>query len=299
MLFNDICGNLYVIYGIGSEILYIDPKYFNTNTVHRNIISPNTNQNESILSCGFLTKNKNYKQTSFLYEYYVGFYVLSGTGMYIDNKGKKYKLFPGSFVQRFPGQEHSTFVDEDSNWLEFFIDFGRSSFQNMVDIGIFDNENPVLYIGESQMVFTELNNYLENLRLSKDDDLPYMLLEAERILCSINQMSRNYKNDNTTFTSKACKKIKDNVSVGTNIKDIAESLGFGYESFRKKFTKEVGLSPCEYMLTERINLAKTMLLDQGMPIKNVAITLGYTDVFAFINQFKKHTGITPGEFIRR
>ncbi|MBE6542452.1 MAG: helix-turn-helix transcriptional regulator [Ruminococcaceae bacterium] len=40
-----------------------------------------------------------------------------------------------------------------------------------------------------------------------------------------------------------------------------------------------------------------MLLDKKKPIKAVADELGYCDTYAFCKQFKKHAGISPGQFV--
>lgn len=284
---------------MGCVVLFIDPKYFKTNTVHRNILGTNVNQNDGILSCGFLVKNKDYNQTAFLLDYYVGLYVLNGTGTYVDENGKKYKLYPGCFMQRFPEQLHSHFIDYDSNWLEFYICIGKTVFESMSQLNIFNPENPVFFIGESQKLINDIIAYMERLRIAEIDELPDLLFETQRIIYHTHQKGKHMNDSHTPLISLACKKIRENLSVGTSIKDIAQSLGMGYESFRKKFTKTIGLSPGEFMIIERINAAKIKLLDDNMSIKEVALSFDYADISAFVTQFKKYTGITPGKFIKR
>ena len=300
MNFNDFSGIIYVLFGMGGAELYIDKKYYKTCTVHRNIVALNTSPNESILSCGFVVKNKNFgNHKDCIFNYYGGFYVISGIGTYVDSNGDEYKLYPGCFVQRIPGRVHSSYVDEDCNWLEVFVCFGKTVFEKMAELGIFNNTTPVLYIGESQRLLSELINYMEDLKNAQNDDLPFMLLEAQKILYNINLMYLS--NNNIDFQAKislSCKRIREDIREKINMKKIASEIGLGYESFRKQFKITIGISPTKYLITERINMAKIMLLDEDISIKKVAATLQYFDEFAFIKQFKKYAGMTPGEFIK-
>lgn len=44
--------------------------------------------------------------------------------------------------------------------------------------------------------------------------------------------------------------------------------------------------------------AKMMLLS-GLPIKHVAVSLGYGDIYSFTKQFTKSEGVSPGRYIRK
>ena len=82
-----------------------------------------------ILACGFMRKETaDRSQYHFSNEYYSCFVLLRGSGEYIAEDGTSYPLQAGSLVQRLPGVPHSTRVDPDGKWLEFFISIGKPFF---------------------------------------------------------------------------------------------------------------------------------------------------------------------------
>ena len=84
-----------------------------------------------ILACGFMRKETaDRSQYHFSNEYYSCFVLLRGSGEYIAEDGTSYPLQAGSLVQRLPGVPHSTRVDPDGKWLEFFISIGKPFFDS-------------------------------------------------------------------------------------------------------------------------------------------------------------------------
>jgi AraC-like DNA-binding protein len=58
----------------------------------------------------------------------------------------------------------------------------------------------------------------------------------------------------------------------------------------------LGISPLEFIILERIRLAKRLLKDQDMYIKNVSYEAGFDDCNYFIRTFKHYEGITPRQY---
>lgn len=68
--------------------------------------------------------------------------------------------------------------------------------------------------------------------------------------------------------------------------------------FQRTFVECVGLSPHDYQLHLRIKHSKRMLR-QGLPVADVAQTVGFVDQSHFTHSFKRLVGITPGYFARQ
>lgn len=97
-----------------------------------------------ILACGFMRKETaDRSQYHFSNEYYSCFVLLRGSGEYIAEDGTSYPLQAGSLVQRLPGVPHSTRVDPDGKWLEFFISIGKPFFDSFCPLSVLNRE-PVL-----------------------------------------------------------------------------------------------------------------------------------------------------------
>jgi len=79
---------------------------------------------------------------------------------------------------------------------------------------------------------------------------------------------------------------------------IARECGLGLRTLRRRFRELGGISLHHFVVQQRLGRARGLLSDTEMPIKAVARDLGYDDVFFFTKQFKKHWGVTPGQFRR-
>ena len=56
------------------------------------------------------------------------------------------------------------------------------------------------------------------------------------------------------------------------------------------------LTPHQYRLLRKIELAKGLLVASGESVTGIARRLGYRDAFYFCRQFKRFTGLSPGQF---
>ncbi len=92
---------------------------------------------EGVVACGFMRKRtRGRSQIDFQIGYYSGFFLLGGSGLYVMGDGREFPIRAGDFVQRLPGEMHSTYVEPDGEWLEFFVSFGRERYQVMKKLGL-------------------------------------------------------------------------------------------------------------------------------------------------------------------
>ena len=66
----------------------------------------------------------------------------------------------------------------------------------------------------------------------------------------------------------------------------------------RAFKRSVGLSPYQYVLSERISVAKELLPKRDLSIATVALMVGFSDASQLNRAFLKLTGITPTIFRR-
>lgn len=86
--------------------------------------------------------------------------------------------------------------------------------------------------------------------------------------------------------------IKKNLHLKLSVDKIAKMAYVSKSNFFKMFKQELGISPNEYILHERINRAKA-LLNQQESIKEVAYQTGFSDTNYFTRVFRQMEGITP------
>lgn len=77
---------------------------------------------------------------------------------------------------------------------------------------------------------------------------------------------------------------------------------YQYDYLRKRFKKEVGMSPKAYMAELRMKKARTLLSNsnpQELQISEIALKCGFDNPLYFSRFFKKHHGISPSEYSQR
>lgn len=89
--------------------------------------------------------------------------------------------------------------------------------------------------------------------------------------------------------------IKKNLHQKLSIDNIAKMAYVSKSNFFKMFKQELGISPNEYILQERISRAKELLIQQES-IKEVAFQTGFSDTNYFTRVFKQFEGKTPKSF---
>lgn len=90
--------------------------------------------------------------------------------------------------------------------------------------------------------------------------------------------------------------IRENITSSINLKDLSEKACMSTTSFYRYFKRELGISPIEFILNEKIKQAKKLLKNPGIQINEVCFMSGFDDCNYFIRLFKKHEGITPKQY---
>ena len=90
--------------------------------------------------------------------------------------------------------------------------------------------------------------------------------------------------------------IKSNLSEKISIESLSDKACMSKATFYRLFKRELGVSPNDFILAEKMKKAKEMLLKPGIKIAAISYELGFSDANYFIRAFKKIVGITPGAF---
>ncbi len=77
---------------------------------------------------------------------------------------------------------------------------------------------------------------------------------------------------------------------------IAEQVGLDYPYLSALFSSVEGLTVEKYIILQRIERAKELLVYDELSLGQIADQMGYSSVHHLSNQFKKVTGLTPSYF---
>lgn len=88
----------------------------------------------------------------------------------------------------------------------------------------------------------------------------------------------------------------DNISTNISIEHLTKYSRLNRMSLNRLFKTHYGISPMQYFIGLKIELAKKYLREDNYNISQISELLGYSSIHYFSLQFKKITGMSPSEY---
>ena len=137
--------------------------------------------------------------------------------------------------------------------------------------------------------------FLEKI-LSMEDMVELRLWCKSRVEQVANQIYTNRENQAGTLTKKAKKYIDENYAQPITLEDISREINVSPQYFSKLFKEETGKNFIDYLTGIRMEVAKELLSQGDLSIKEIGYRIGYNDPNYFSRIFKKTVGVTPTEY---
>lgn len=83
------------------------------------------------------------------------------------------------------------------------------------------------------------------------------------------------------------------------IQDLAETAGYSLSYYKQKFKQEMGITPSEYIMLQKMEHAKKILTETDTSITEIAFSLGFSSSNYFCAVFKKFMDCTPKDYRRK
>lgn len=121
---------------------------------------------------------------------------------------------------------------------------------------------------------------------------------TENFLLSLSDMETNveyFENNETIIYSKAINYIEENINDKIPVSKLSKECNVSMAYLKKIFSKYTGLGIHEYILKNKIMLAKQML-DSGNSVTSISQKLSFSSQNYFSSVFKRETGLSPSEY---
>lgn len=82
------------------------------------------------------------------------------------------------------------------------------------------------------------------------------------------------------------------------VAELANAANMSRASFAAQFNKVIGRTPADYLLTWRVSLTQKRLRE-GRPISIIADEVGYDSPSALARAFRRKTGVSPREWLKK
>ena len=235
----------------------------------------------------FVYKCENRRKDGFVF-------VTGGKGIF-EGRKEKIGLQKNSLLIISKGENYTiSALDDDFEYITTAFDIIPINAFNTIGLPIFMDINPHRYL---------VNQFEWMLKIWNERSPLYVLktkIQLEQIiidLFNINSKSRDYLSDENRLLP-AIDYINRFYDRDISSNELAGICKLSVSHFRRVFKEKMDLTPLKYRETVRIYWAKQLLISDFFTVSEIALKLGYYDVYHFSKDFKKYTNMSPKEYIR-
>ncbi|MGI4791342.1 MAG: AraC family transcriptional regulator [Janthinobacterium lividum] len=229
--------------------------------------------------------------------FYALIFIIDGQGTYTDANHKPTPVSAGDLFVLFPDVAHRYGPSRSSRWDEIYISFRGPIFDLWRQVGLLAPERSLFRLGETQPWVERFSHVADVPETEPSKRQIIMVGRLQAVLADIvTSQQVSVESDAFRWLTDACHLLESELAEEIDCHWVAETVGFSYDRFRKKFAKEIGMTPYQYRSSQRLGAGRKMLLETEMSLKEIAASVGFFDEFAFSNRFKQAFGLSPRAF---
>lgn len=254
-----------------------------------------------IYQCGSLPCESGHAYGPTVRDHFLIHYVHSGKGIFqVGNTTWHLKAGNGFLI--CPDVVTFYQADRDDPWHYSWIGFhGLKAEHYLKDAGL-SAEHPIFEYTEDDFIdncFQEMATayYLKKGGMVKR--LAYLYLFLHK-LTQLNTQEVYYDSSDRKelYVTLALQYIELNYSRKITVKMISDSIGLNRSYLNSVFKSSLGKTLQEYLMEFRVRKACELLANESLTIRNISLSVGYTDPLLFSKVFKSIQGVTPSEYKR-
>lgn len=226
-----------------------------------------------------------------------------GSGAYEDANGASLRLSAGAVVAVFPELAHWYGPRRRGQpWDEVYLTFEGPVFDLWRAAGLLDPRRPVAPATPPSWP-ERFRTLIDSLARPADaagrvrQVAELQSLVADLLPGDALEAGAGLPGSPSAWLTQARGLLEDGLALPADLPAVAAAVGMSYETFRKRFQREAGVSPARYRLVKRIEAAQRLLAyAPQMTNAQVAAAFGFSDEFHFSRRFREVAGVTPREY---
>jgi AraC-like DNA-binding protein len=248
---------------------------------------------------GYFASQKNHFTERKGQKDYFLLYTVKGCGS-LKYKNTKYSL-PAGTASLIYCNNYQYYKTEGDIWDYRWIHFNGSAIKIYYELINENSLNPITI--NDYNLFEQTHN--EILQTIEDNDITSKVNRALLVtklltICVDNKLNttKDINKKHKSETEKVKNYIASNYDKKISLDELCSLIYISKYHFLKIFKTHTGMTPYEYLINYRINIAKQILKNSDLPINEISLKVGFNDESSFIKQFKVATNYTPSNYRR-
>ena len=218
-------------------------------------------------------------------------YIRRGAGVFILD-GVERLIGAGNAVLFRPNKRQEYTYRKGDHAEVYWVHFGGSNTERVLnELGL--NEGTVIPLnadGELSRISAEL---IKELQLQGEG---FRMSCRSLLISLLVQLKRNSKKNTDVRIEKARAKLTVDYAEHITNEQLAEICGMSVSGFSHQFKSEIGVSPREYLLQQRLSAALFLLENTASSISDIARSVGFEDSLYFSKFFRSRIGVSPSDY---
>jgi len=203
---------------------------------------------------------------------------------------------PASSVAWIPAHSsHAYYTDSGKIWEFYWLDVSEKD--NFLFSNIF-NEDSILHLSDMKQIATEMERFLQNRMIDKQE----FLLESSRMIGNIyhSLLAENISKKRIDKRDDLINNIMHNMETyydqDLNLSELSKQYFISVPQLIRRFKAVTEMTPHAYLMAIRLQAAERYLQHTGCSIEEISRKTGFSCASNFIQQFRKHYGIPPHKY---
>jgi AraC-like DNA-binding protein len=235
--------------------------------------------------------------------------IAEGQGVFESTKIEEMPVKAGDVILLFPGLWHRYRPSKGSGWKEYWLSWNGEQLYRLMKKGLLDPNRGVLSVKSAEDIVAAFEKILNHVKAHPAENSNILSAYAMEVLTLAmdNVQTTKVPKDTAVPTEyahsvddpivfKALQIIWNHSYRDFRVDDLTKVLPVTRRTLERKFEKALGYSIGSEITRCRLERAKHLLTNTTLPIKHIALAVGYSGTDWMGKVFNRELRMTPGQY---
>ncbi|MBJ9992329.1 AraC family transcriptional regulator [Paenibacillus sp. S28] len=226
-------------------------------------------------------------------------HVVLGGGVTLAFGGRTVRLRSGDLFCLFPGLRYSYQLAESDDPLRmYWLAFQGNQAEMLVERIGFNREKPYVtdrWLPEHERTMLSIHDLLRD-KSDYDEALLQLMLYQLFVALSLqaDELSKTVKTSG--WLERSIQYMNTHYTENIAVADVAKVAGVHRSYLYQECSRLLGCSPMQYIIRLRMEKGRELLMNTRFSVTDIALSVGYPDLFSFSRAFSKYYGMSPTQY---